>query len=167
MPTIPIRCRLSTDEHPGLRMRQLAQIGRDCHEMMGRTWADTLLPEHFQPGAVNVFRYQPRKQATLQKKLRLARLGLVEDGGRQALVHSGRLRRMLLGIRAPVVAGPRTATVYLNGPPYFTIRPFKTGRPNLGAEVSAMSDRHERIVALAADRQFDKSLRRYPARKSQ
>ena len=165
MPTIPIRCRLTADEHPGIRVRQLAQIGRDVHERMARTWADDLLPEHFDAGAVNVFGYQPRRQSTIAKKVRLARLGIVEDGGRRALVHRGDLRRMLLRVRAPVTSGPRTATVHLNGPRYFGIRP-RGNRPNLAQEVTSFSDRHERLIALAADRQFEKSLRRYPARKA-
>jgi len=165
VPTIPIRCRLTADEHPGIRVRQLAQIGRDVHERMARTWADDLLKEHFDAGAVNVFGYQPRRPSTIAKKVRLARLGIVQDGGRRLLVHTGQTRRMLLGVRAPVASGPRTATVHLNGPRYFGIRP-RGNRPNLGQEVSAMSDRHERLIALAADRQFEKSLRRYPAKKS-
>ena len=164
MAVIPIQCRLSADEHPGIRVRQLSDIGKLVHYAMGREWADDLLPEHFQPGAINVFGYQPRKRSTLIRKAKLAKLGVVQDGGLLPLVHTGRLRSMLTGHSQPVIGTANRTTVHLNGPSYFSIRPYKSGRPNLGAEVTAVSARHERLITAVADRTFHRALKQIPAK---
>jgi len=156
MGVVPIRVVAFHDEYPDIRRRQLNEICRQAHQEIGEYWSEELLPEHFLPSARHIFGYAPRR--TQKRKERLAKVGKVKDGGLVDLVHSGLLRDSLTKRKQLVTAQPSRTIVWLIGPSYFGIR-YKAGRPNLAREVSAMSDRHERLVTDRAERAFNQKLR--------
>ncbi len=163
MPVIPIRVEIMAEDHLELRRRQLNEINRATHYAIGRKWSDSLLPDHFKPGASTAFGYKQRSTRYLNKKVRLASRGQVEDGGKSPLVFSGTLRRTLLGVRQLVQGQPTRTVITLHGPSYFHIRPRSGNRPNIGAEVIAVNDRHEKILNEEAERSWLKQYHRLQA----
>lgn len=165
MPVIPIRVEIMAEDHPELRRKHLAEINRATHYAIGRKWTDSLLADHFRPGASTAFGYKQRSAGYLKKKLRMASRGHVEDGGRSPLVFTGTLRRTLLGTRQLVQGQPTRTVITLYGPSYFHIRPRSGNRPNLGAEVIAVNDRHEKILDKVAENAWLKQYHRLQAMK--
>jgi hypothetical protein len=157
---IPIRIESVYDEHPDLSRRELHRVMRAAHRAMGVKWAIELLPEHFEPGAGNVFGYAKRTEKWLRRKERLKAAGRAEGGREDDLVFTGRLRReVLLTARFNINAYPTRVTIRMSGPVYFTLRPRGKGTVRLAREVLSMSRRHERLIGEAGERGFNAELR--------
>jgi hypothetical protein len=143
-------------QHPDLMVREHKRAVVAGHYAGGRLWAEQLLPEHFEKGARSEFGYFKRKEKYMSKKIRLARLGRVEDGGRQDLVFTGLTRRMARLARNLVSATPREVKVAIPTPRHVSIKPNRYAGGSLGREIIAISPRHEKLVTAATGRGFDR-----------
>lgn len=153
------------EQHPGLMVREHRRAIVAGHFAGGQLWADRLLPEHFQPSARAQFGYFERDIKYRRRKIRLAQLGLVEDGGRQDLVKSGATRRAARHSRYLVKATAAAVDIPILAPRYITMRPNRYSRRALGLEIVAMSPRHEKLVENATGRGFDREHRNIRAAK--
>lgn len=152
-------------QHPELMVREHKRAVVAGHFAGGRLWAEQLLLEHFQPGARSEFGYFKRKEKYMSKKIRLARLGRVEDGGRQDLVFSGLTRRLARLARNMVKATPTEVDVTVPTPRHIQMRPNRFANRALGLEILAISPRHEKLVTAATSRGFDREHREIKAEK--
>lgn len=143
-------------QHPELMVREHKRAVVAGHFAGGHLWAEQLLPEHFTPGAKSEFGYFQRKAKYNLRKERLAKRGLVEDGGRQYLVYSGLTRRMARLARNLVKATATEVDVTIPVPRY--INRNKYHGPGLKLEILAISPRHERLVTAATARGFNREL---------
>ncbi len=146
-------------QHPELMVREHRSAVRNGMYAGGLLWADRLLMEHFQPGARSEFDYAKRNPNTVLRKIRLARLGVVEDGGRQELVHSGATRRAARRSRYMVKATDKVVDVPIVVPSYIQKRPNRNARHALALEILVLSERHKRLVTNETGRGFERKLR--------
>lgn len=153
------------EQHPTLMVREHRRAIVAGHYSGGQLWADRLLPEHFRPQARSEFGYFERDIKYRRRKIRLAALGIVEDGGRQDLVKSGATRRAAAHSRYLVKATAAQVDIPILTPQYITMRPNRFSRRALGLEILAMSPRHERLVENATGRGFDRHHRTIRAAK--
>lgn len=146
-------------QHPELMVREHRSAVRNGMYAGGQLWADRLLMEHFQPGARSEFGYAERSIKYRNRKIRDAARGLVEDGGRQDLVHSGATRRAARRSRYMVHATDKVVTIPIVVPTYIQRRPNRNARQALALEILAVSQRHNRLVTNETGRGFDRKLR--------
>lgn len=132
----------------GLSVRGRRNVMTAANQASAHTWQRKFKMRHYEAGAAARYGYAKRTAATIARKKRLARVGIVQDGGRLPLVHSGALRNAM---RAQFVirATPRFSTVRMVGPPYFNIR-YRANRPNLGNEATAVTNEEISVIQTAA-----------------
>jgi hypothetical protein len=147
------------DKHPDLLAREQRSAIAAGHFAGGRYWAERLLPDHFKPSARSEFGYAERTGKYQNRKQKLAKLGLVEDGGRQALVFSGATRRATRLALNMVKATDKEVDVTIPVPRYITTRPNRYARHALANEILAMSPRHEKLVTTETERGFNRHMR--------
>lgn len=160
---LPIYIEFDHRDYPKVRVRQLKEITREAHRSMGLLWATEMLPQHFTERAHFLYGYKPRTQKYLRRKVRLASVGRIEDGGRSPLVYSGTLRKSALRSRYLIRAYPTRVTIPVIGPSYFTFRPRRANAPNMGAEVTRVAPSEVRKLSEAARVAFSRKLRQLPA----
>ena len=130
---------------PDIAKRRWPGISRDAMGEVGALWDSKFKARHFEPGAADRYGYQPRSPAYLAKKRRLAGLSgqargkfRISPNVDRALVFSGDLRRAVLMRHLPR-AFPTRVTVNMPTPRYAQMKPYKTGRPNLGEELTKVT----------------------------
>lgn len=162
---MPVFLKVETfyQQHPDLMVREHKRAIVAGHYAGGRLWAEQLLGEHFEPGARSEFNYFKRKEKYMRKKIRLARLGRVEDGGRRDLVFTGLTRRLARLARNLVRATTTEVKVSIPTPRHIAVRPNRYAGGSLGLELLAISPRHEKLVAAATGRGFDQEHRQIRA----
>ena len=146
-------------EHPGVRVRDLKRCIAVAHHAGGQLWAERLLMEHFLPDAASQFGYAQRNRKYNLRKIRLAALGLVEDGGRQPLVFSGATRQAARRARYLVKATDKEVDVPIPVPRYIASKANRYARQALALEVLAISPRHEKLVTNETERGFHRAVR--------
>lgn len=151
---IPLTVEIITEGDVALTVRQQRRVTTAVHKAVGERWRDRFLRLHFLPQARGRYSYQRRSQATLKKKLRLAAIGKVQDGGTTDLVWSGRLKAAMMGWHR-VSASPSRSTVHMIGPNYLSIN-YKPGRPHLANEILAVIASEERELQETADKTMGK-----------
>ncbi len=145
----PVVSYLFTDSlTEGLSVRGRRNVAIAANHAAAQTWQRKYKMRHYEAGAAARYGYAKRTRGTLARKRRLAAAGVVQDGGRLPLVHSGALRNAM---RAQFVirATPRFSTVRMIGPSYFNIR-YKANRPNLGNEATAVTNEEINVIQTAA-----------------
>ena len=160
---LPIYIEFDHRDYPKVRLKQLKEMTREAHRSMGLLWAHEMLPQHFTERARLLYNYKPRTAKYLRRKIRLAAIGRVEDGGRSPLVYSGTLRRSSTRSRYLVRAYPTRVTIPVIGPSYFTFRPRRASAPNMGAEITRVNPTEIRKLSDAARRAFNRKLSQLPA----
>ena len=139
-----------------LSIRGRREVFKAANYAAARVWRDEMLKRHFESGAATRYGYTHRAKSTIEKKKRLAKAGIVKEGGRRPLVHTGLLRRSMSKFQ-PIRATPGKATINLVGPSYFRIS-YRPGRPNLGAEVTRIIPQELRRLDEAAMRAADEVI---------
>lgn len=148
---VPVKVEISGDT-PYLSVRATRRVMKGAYEVIGKKWLEDYLPMHFHPIAPQRYGFTPRTAGTQKKKRRLAERGIVQDGGRLALVWSGVLRRAMLNHNHRVDAYPTRATIKLIGPSYLSIN-YKPGRPNMGREIlTVIPDEAQKLNEAGARR---------------
>lgn len=146
-------------EHPEMRVRELRRSIAAGHNAGGKLWAERLLMEHFLPGAASEFGYAQRSRKYNLRKIRLAAIGHVEDGGRQPLVFSGATRQAARRARYLVKATDKQVDIPIPVPSYISMRPNRNAKQALALEILAISPRHETLVTNETERGFNRSLK--------
>jgi hypothetical protein len=166
MGAIPIFVEQFHSQHPELMQREIGRCLAAGHQAMGEVWLDELLEEHFTPAAKTIFQHLPRTIKHVRRKVRMAQVGKVEDGGLVDNVFTGLSRRSMLRAQAsrPVRATSGRTTIQLQVPWYFTLRRAKG--PNKAREVKTISDRHARVLAAASGKAYSRKLKTIQARKT-
>lgn len=141
----------------GTSVRAWRRITKAAHELAGKLWHALMLPKHFKRMARSRYGYQPRKERYKARKARQQRHGLIEGFGDQDLVYTGKLRDMALRM-ATVKGYPTRAKVILDLPSYARINTFG-GRPNLAAEVLAVTPDEAAQLSLVIEREIDAGLK--------
>lgn len=157
MPVAVMRIAIFHSAHPDLVRREIRDATREGHREMGVLWAGPLLEEHFTERARLVFGHTPRTPRYLKRKRVLAAIGKVEDGGRVDIVFSGATKRAAMRARFAVRASHDKTEIPITGPAYFPARNRR--RINMGRELTAVSDRHEKLITEAGEKGFDRRHR--------
>ena len=148
---IIIRPQLTGTRIDQLTVREQREVLRGVMVDMATDWSTRYVPKHFTESASRKYGYQQRSAKYQRRKRQLAARGAAARGGRVDLVMTGQLERMIMASRFNIRGFPARATVTLNGPSYFRIKPRNPKRPNLAAEVTAITDQErEKLVAPAA-----------------
>lgn len=106
---------------------------------VGEYYDQVVQPRKFESGASARYGYQTRKEKYLKRKRRTAeRSWRVKDGGLLDLVYSGITRTAVKRRQIPKPYYNRVV-VDTPTPKYVAMRPYKTGRPNMGAELTSIA----------------------------
>ena len=141
----------------GLKREQNA-ILREAHEEQGRHWAEHMLPRHFSPRAGVIYGYQPRKDSTIRRKLRLAKVGQVLLGGRVDLVWSGLLAAAVLQHQT-VTPTASSVTVRMFGPTYLHAFDKRKNQPNKADEIRAVTAEETLELEHVLDAAYSKDVK--------
>jgi hypothetical protein len=139
-----------------LTVRGRRAVFTAANRAMAELWQRKFKHLHFGIAARHRYGYQPRRPGTLKRKRQLAERGVVQDGGRVDLVHSGVMRQQVLRYH-PIRATPKFSSILLHGPVYFQIR-YKPGRPNLADEVTRIIPSEGTALAQAALNAAEKEI---------
>lgn len=137
---VPILIRMKFSPPPDVSKRRLKEITREAHRVQALEWHRQFIRFHFNGAARYRYGYKQRRPKYLKKKQRIAGVapGKVLEGGSVDLVYSGLTREAML--RPPLVrAFPNRARLEMAGPSYVAMRPKRPNKPNLGAEITAVT----------------------------
>jgi hypothetical protein len=142
-----------------LPIRGQRSILRTVMFKMGEQWGQDFLQRHFTERAKNIYNHAERDPKYNRRKRRLAeRYGknnVVMRGGRSDLVYTGDLERSVMASRGNVRGFPTRATVTLNGPSYFKIRPKNPTHPNMAKEILTVIPAERQKLADRASKNLD------------
>lgn len=128
---------------------------------VGEYYDQVVQPRKFEPDAAGRYGYQTRKEKYLQrKKRRAARTWRVKDGGHLDLVYSGITRTAVKRRQIPKPYYNRVV-VETPTPRYVAMRPWKTGRPNMGAELSSLTTDERRDMERIFQETVEQRLAAY------
>jgi hypothetical protein len=144
----------------GISARAWAKALKSAHLAAGRFWQRELLLRHFKPGAKGRYQYQPRARAYIIEKLRLAKVGRVEEGGQVDLVFSGTLRQFMQET-GRINAYPTRVTIRMDGPRYIGMVPRNTRQPNKAQEILSITDDERASIREVFQEAFDEEIIRY------
>lgn len=108
-------------------------------EAMARLWRDKFLNRHFKAEAKGKYHYQPRTRGYMIRKMKLAQVGKVRDGGLVDLVFTGLLREFVTGT-VRISATAEGATARMQGPKYLWMVPKNNRQPDKAKEILEMAD---------------------------
>lgn len=150
---IPLRVVTKETAPPDIAKRRLPRMMRDVYTHVGETWQRKMLRNHFKSAARFIYNHQRRTWKYIQHKIRAARRGKVQGGGRIDNVYSGLLRKLMT--RRHIVRGyPTRATIKMVGPSYITMRPRDPKKPNKARELLTITPGEERQLDQAAESRF-------------
>lgn len=127
---------------------------------VGVYYDEVVQPRKFEADAAMRYGYQARKPKYLErKKRRAAKTSLVKEGGSRDIVYGGKTRTAVVRRQYPTPYYNRVK-VETPTPLYVQMRPYKSGRPNMGAELTSVTadERHEmeKIFQATAESQLAK-----------
>lgn len=137
--TIPIKQKITTEHRVNLIDWQ--DVSKAAWEEAGKVWHQEILPKHFEPGAVQEYRYAPRSKDSDDRKFDAV-------GHRRPMVLTGLMRAQVLGqstIVSRKVKRKGSVKIKVSGPRY-----LKRGR--LWFELRAVSREDDAIIAKVLDR---------------
>jgi hypothetical protein len=128
---------------------------------VGEYYDQVVQPRKFEPGAADRYGYQPRKERYLKSKRRRAeRSWRVKDGGLLNNVYSGITRTAVKRRQIPRPFYNRVV-VETPTPRYVAMRPYKSGRPNIGAELSSLAADERREMERIFQETVEQRLSQY------
>lgn len=133
-----------------LTVRAQRRVFKETHAAAGAFWDRRYLPLHFAPNAGARYKYQRRAKSTVKRKKQLAERGIVVDGGRLDLVHTGKLRKAMKQFHV-VKAYPKRVTVVLPAQSYISTRP-RGKRINMAAELLAVTEGEIRAINAESEK---------------
>lgn len=135
--------------------RAVQRVAKGIHEIVGTFWHRVILPRHWRKGARERYGHQQRTAKYQRRKLNAffygggGKLGRPEAPDRD-LLWSGLMRRSLMEF-GRVRAYPTRFSVTMHGPRYVGMRPFRTGMPNMGAELTTVTEDEQQEMAEEAE----------------
>ena len=127
---VAYQVRLTLDKPADLSTRGWKEIMRRAHRRELKHWHRTKLRGHFLKGAASRYGYQPRKPKYLSQP---------RKRGKPPLMYGGDAYNATVRGTPLIRAFPTRAKLTMNTPKYVMMRPWKSGRPNLGAEMTALT----------------------------
>lgn len=142
---------LTISRPPDVGLRKWKECTKAGHAAMGQYWHKNYLPDHFTRAARTKYGHQARRPKYLRNKERggtrsvNGRVVQIKYGGQVDNVFSGEMETL---VRSPALiqAFPSRATVKMVGPRYVSMRPYKSGQPDKGAEISRVIPDQQRVL---------------------
>lgn len=136
-----IRFALTLEKPLDITVRGWREILKTAWRAVGDYWEEHFKMRHFGPDAPGRYGYKYRSVNYLRKKWRYGALfpWSIHDSGQTLLVYHGKLRAAVRPRHAPR-AFPSRVTVEIPGPRYLQMTPRQSGRPNLGEELTRITD---------------------------
>jgi len=131
----------TTTQPPDIGKRKWKECTKAGYEKMARYWHKNFLPDHFTRAARTKYGHQARRPKYLKNKERGGRRKVngrvitIKYGGQIDNVYSGDLETLMKS-PATIQAFPSRATVKMAGPRYVSMRPYKSGQPDKGKEIT-------------------------------
>jgi hypothetical protein len=148
-----------------LPIRGQRSVLRTIMFKMGEQWGQDFLKMHFTERAKNRYSHADRQPKYVRRKRRLAerygRNNVVMRGGRVDLVYTGDLERSVMASRGNVRGFPTRATVTLNGPSYFKIRPKNPTHPNMAKEILTVIPAERQRLAAQAEKNMNREAQAF------
>lgn len=120
----------------------------------GEFWHRKLAGRHWASGAAQRYGYQPRKRGYLARKIKAARKGKALAGGVVPLLYTGAMRQLMTHSHVNH-STPTYIKVRMKGPRYVSMRPWKSGFPNLAAEATAVAADERPLIQAAWTRHME------------
>lgn len=150
--------RLTAKNFPSVR--SFRKANKAAFSVMGQYWYDHFLPLHFRREARTKYNYQARGTKYERRKKALGKSSYAKRpkyGGEVDEVWSGTLEQNLKSY-VNVKAYPTRATVNMTGPRYVTMRPYKSGHPNIGEEVTRVTKAEADVLVKVHDTELQRQL---------
>jgi hypothetical protein len=136
----------------GTTIRRWREIRHGTMRVMGTHWHQEMLPDHFKPNAQNVYHFQRRSKAHIERKAKGAVRG--RDGNRRVdpragtdfLTFTGRLREQVLQV-ATIRTFETRFKLTMPGTPYTPSRPRNPNQPPIAQEVTKILEREKAELA--------------------
>ena len=133
-------------------VRRWREIRKGTMEVMGRHWHQHMLPLRFAPNAREVYHFQRRSRAHLERKLRGAERG--RDGfrtvdrraGTDFLTFTGVLRQNVTQ-HATIRTFEQRFKLVMPGTPYTPDRPRRPNQPPIAQEITTLLEREKHELA--------------------
>ena len=123
----------------GIARKTIEDWLRNAHQEVGDYWHRKMLGRHWASGASAKYFYAQRSAKYLKAKIKAAKSGAALAGGRVPLLFSGVLRSSLKAW-VQIKAFPSRVTVRMIGPKYVSMTPKKVGHPNMGKEITTVTE---------------------------
>jgi len=144
-----LRAQIRYTGGPNVLKKDLRAAAKASLAVVGETWHDKTLPEHFKPAAAGRYKYRDRTETYRKRKRRV-------HGHARPLEYSGEMKRQVLRM-ARVTSTGRGARVALKGPRYlYAYR--KAGQPDKAAELIAVTPAEAEDMAQVLDREITARL---------
>lgn len=133
-------------------VRRWREIRKGTMETMGRHWHQHMLPMRFAPNAREVYHFQRRSKAHVERKQRAATNG--RDGfrtvdrraGTDFLTFTGVLRQNVTQ-HATIRTFEQRFKLVMPGTPYTPDRPRRPGQPPIAQEITKLLEREKQELA--------------------
>jgi hypothetical protein len=136
---VPIVIVVTEDQPLSMADRAYGKAIKAGLQAEGEYWRDKQLPQHFTPGAKGRYHHQARTTKYLIRKMAMARIGKVQDGGLIDNVYTGLLREFML-TTGQVRATSKHVAISMAGPKYISMVPKNTRQPDKAKEITATTD---------------------------
>ena len=122
---------------PAISKRAQGRVNKATNYASARFWDRRYLGLHFLPSAASRYKHKSRSKFTEKKKIGLAKLGKVAQGGAVDLVHTGLLKNTVMRPHG-IIATASKATVPIATPSYVSAR-VRTKRIDMVGEITTCS----------------------------
>lgn len=146
----------------GESKRATNRVFKAIHQELAEYWHSNILKRHWARGASQRYGYQERTSAYRKRKRNLFQRGVIARPATDLLL-TGRMKENLEQ-SANIRAYPTRFSVRMYAPAddegydYVAMRPVRAGMPNLGEEVTTVSDDEHRKLAAIAEKRLPKLI---------
>lgn len=141
----------------GVTVRRFREVRKSIMTAIGLHWHKFMLPEHFEPNANNVYKYQQRTRSYRERKERAAKNGksgtriVDRRAGMDQLTFSGTLKANVLHI-ATIRSFEQRFKLVMPGTSYTPDRPRRPNQPPIAQEVTRLLEREKQELAKIGKR---------------
>lgn len=162
-----VKSNIFEDRPEGMSIRAHRRIRTEGNARVARYWHRKFLPKHFTTSNKVTYNHKPRTSKYLKRKRIKAhfRPDLVKKGGIVDNVLSGRMEQAAkrnISLRA----FPTRATLTMTGPRYMTMRPYKSGQPDKGAETTKVTRLEGRELEKVNGEHYEREMKKFKSRKT-
>lgn len=161
---ILIKTTIIEDRPLDVTVRAWPKMKTAANHKVGAYWRQYFFPKHFEYNAKNKYGHQQRSRGYLIKKQRMAAKGKAVAPGTVDNVFTGEMKRALMS-SVSIRSYPTRATVKMTGPNYALMRPYKSGQPNKGAELTAVTPEELHKLQQVMHDELERQLNTFRARR--